>query len=343
MPKLEYQNGGSELIDLIIKCNLDENENENENVVADKYVNIWIEIENILCRNWFTEREFAEYMENDNCEKLTLDACNFPCKLYYSQSKKQKFCYNQDRIKIYGAPLELDSRYCKIHYKFLSTLAYREDIDKQKSEKGISVVIYCHIMSTILNGKNVFIIGFNCGEFELNMNSLYDEDFENYLSSILMQITLLNNSNSYNKMLICGHSMGCMLALRFSLYLYKNHKDFFLKKCICIGSGQTRTIKKNYITDNFTNLPNIKIFISTKIFPELAAPGSDAPEYADFIYYVQHNLDFAHYYPVYSLDGQIIPDQDFMDKKYAPWGRVELHNWKESYYSKLIEQYQCTK
>jgi hypothetical protein len=59
----------------------------------------------------------------------------------------------------------------------------------------------------------------------------------------------------FEKIVIAGHSMGCMIALHFASILYKNQPDFFKEKCIVLCTGPYKGYHSQII------LPNTKIFV----------------------------------------------------------------------------------
>jgi hypothetical protein len=59
----------------------------------------------------------------------------------------------------------------------------------------------------------------------------------------------------FEKIVIAGHSMGCMIALHFASILYKNQPYFFKEKCIVLGTGPYKGYHSQII------LPNTKIFV----------------------------------------------------------------------------------
>tara|TARA_Y100000389_G_C17387366_1_gene477834 strand:+ start:522 stop:695 length:174 start_codon:yes stop_codon:yes gene_type:complete len=49
----------------------------------------------------------------------------------------------------------------------------------------------------------------------------------------------------FNKLILCGYSMGCVLASRFGYFIFKNHEKTFFDKCLIIGAAPFKWMPKN--------------------------------------------------------------------------------------------------
>ena len=103
----------------------------------------------------------------------------------------------------------------------------------------------------------------NCGK-SFDVSRLYKEAYETKLGAILTYLKTLTSEGTLKKIILCGHSMGCVTASIFGYYIFRNDKNYFNNKCIIIGSGpfrwlDTDTDKELY--KEFTTSRNVFIFI----------------------------------------------------------------------------------
>lgn len=84
-----------------------------------------------------------------------------------------------------------------------------------------------------------------------------NDEEENIYEIIFNEIMKIFYEKEIDKIILTGHSMGCCLALRFSIYLQENKLDFYNKFIYVIGSGAYNCIEKSKDLINEEN----KIFI----------------------------------------------------------------------------------
>ena len=183
---------------------------------------------------------------------------------------------------------------------------------------------------------------------------------------------ILEFEKEYDKLIICGHSAGCVLALRLGYYLSTINKPLFFEKCLVIGSAPFCWLPKEK-TKAFNNLPNIIVFlngtktiyngeIDYRVDPILSniIYLNDYPDYPNIKTYKQ-------YYPIHIIydtdiytdtdtdidtdtdtdidrdtDTDIDRDKDIINivtiskkKEVSPFRYME-HDW-DSYYNKILK------
>lgn len=232
-----------------------------------KYIKKWVSIENIVCRhgnnppldignkvgfrsfiddsNWKGKRD-EENNVIDSCEKIDLDNCEKEdrCKIY--KSSKGEKCINASRIKFF----EGNELAQKITGKFGDEFKLYYTIPFNLED--ILISLYCHIL---VNNNDIYVL-FNCGKV-FDSNALYKQEFIEYLNKLFSKIM----NYKFNKLILCGHSMGCVLALRFGYFIFKNFKNTFFNKCLIIGAAPFKWMPKD--EKEFNNLPNVFIFINS--------------------------------------------------------------------------------
>ena len=138
----------------------------------------------------------------------------------------------------------------------------------------------------------------------------------------------LVEQQTYNKFILCGHSMGCVSALRVGYELFTRNRTLFDTKCIVTGSGPFPIfplLDNTY--NNFKNLSNVRIFST--------ANGSNL----DYMLFQNATEQFSHYFPIHVLPTtekgslKVIRDLNKYNESY-PMSEI-LHDWSRSYFVAL--------
>jgi hypothetical protein len=108
----------------------------------------------------------------------------------------------------------------------------------------------------------VVIVGFPTG-LALAWDFLYSEPMEAFFRAIVNYIQTFKYD-----VLLCGHSMGCALALHTALRAYKKAPKWFSEKVTLVGSGCAPTLRPED-AETFVNLRNVRLFYSGKFYPLL--------------------------------------------------------------------------
>lgn len=220
--------------------------------VSKTDIETWLEIENILCRD-YANRKFLLPNNNNKCLKLNNCSTNNNCDLYYSKSKEKYSCVNKKRIsKFEGSknkPLILKGKNNET-YILLDTILYEND---QNEYYHKYYKIYCHIFEKNINDINYLLLGFNCG-VKVNLKIYENPEFIVYLNDLYNII--LNEYLNYDKFIICGHSMGANTAIQLVLYLIQNNSILFNDKCKCIVSGMSDILneRQQILLNNNSNI-----------------------------------------------------------------------------------------
>ena len=251
-------NQANELFANGLQANELQDKNLNRQINISKTdIETWIEIENILCRD-YANRDFLLQNNNNKCSKLNNCSTNNNCTKYYSKSKDKNSCVNKKRIsKFEGSrnkPLILKGKN-KETYTLLDTILYEND---QNEYYNKFYKIYCHVFEKNINSTKYLILGFNCG-IKVDLNIYQHPDFINYL--IYLYNIILTEYLNYDKFIICGHSMGANTALQLVLYLIQNNIEIFNEKCKCIISGMSNILNIEY-QQILNNNHNILLFMN---------------------------------------------------------------------------------
>ena len=278
------------------------------------YIKKWVSIENIVCRHgnnspldlkndhghrsFIDDSNWQRDKDNniiDDCEKIVkYEDClkKDGCKNY--KSSRGNRCINKLRIKYFeGSELAQ-----KITGKFGDVFKIYYTIPFNNTEIGIT--IYCHIL---VNNNDVYIL-FNCGKV-FNAEELYKSKLIDYLDKLYKNIL----SYDFDKIVLCGHSMGCVLASRLGHLIYEKDINYFNDKCLIIGSAPFKWLLKSNRT--FKNLSNVFIFIysDTKRFDGILGENKNMEslkstyeiDEGDNIVF-NNNISFSIYLPTYNLN-----------------------------------------
>jgi len=175
--------------------------------------------------------------EPDSCEQQ--EDCTEPCQEY--SSSKGFMCVHPSRIRTFHDKKELGfvflSKITNRPFVVLDSTLYRSDL------------FYKIILS---KDTNVVYVMFNMGRV-IPKDELYSFKDMNVLYSKLIQ-----NTSPNNKIVLCGHSMGAVQALRMALYLFEYHHEFFVNIQVIV-TGPYKWLHPN---SKFTHLPNVHVYFT---------------------------------------------------------------------------------
>lgn len=331
-----------------------------------EYIKKWVSIENIVCRhgdnspldignkvgfrsfiddsNWKGNRDKKNNVI-DSCENIDLDNCEKEdrCKIY--KSSKGEKCINASRIKFFEGNELAQKITGKFGDEFKLYYTY-PFILKDKNEEQIEVLIYCSIL---VNDNDIYVL-FSCGKV-FNSEILYQD--ENLIKFKNLYTEIIKKLEGFDKLILCGHSMGCVAASFLGYVIFSDYPKTFLNKCLVIGSGSFRWLHKT--DEKFNNLPNVIIFIYTRY--KMDGDNDDGYVYDPAIVKELDNSnyeeeDFDLYYPIFLFNEKhgILkkikePDEIFKfngdeleeirDYFACPDDLFDCHNWNKYYNSFL--------
>ncbi len=324
---------------------------------------------------WWDNKEY--YLEHDipvctevNNPALFSNTNDLDCQEYYSHSSEKWKCVSSHNIKHF----EGNEKASHINGRFGETFILLEtfplDIG-QRYEKGLTEtryehIIYAQVYSYDRKDNNIecdshqpltndLYVVFNCGII-LDPEFIWDPIINPYLDSLYKYC--LNYDGLINKVIISGHSMGAVLALRLGYYLNLINNHYFSETCLVIASGPYCWLKKTEMV-TFTNFNNIVVMYNGEY--------ANYKLWIDWIYYnriginereLRFNMDsFDTYYPSLIIyDIQIHPNrrksnslEDMTteevylalftkDTDPDPDGRYGYHDW-DKYFSKIKRYY----
>jgi hypothetical protein len=144
-----------------------------------------------------------------------------------------------------------------------------------------------------------------------------------------------------NRIVICGHSLGCVNALYTAKIIKNNDRHFFIKKCFIIGSAPFKTNDLKLLYD----MPNVKIFAYCEIIDNVAKidcfleKGYDGIKYKSIQYFTTINnngYELIHDITMYNIE--LFNDTDRMSINNNYTECQVSHRW-ENYYNGLSQIY----
>jgi hypothetical protein len=297
----------------------------------DSYIKEWLALENIVTKP-FNKRYLEPLLPDtkDKCLEEIDKVCelrnNNNCKIYITTTNDQ-LCVTKTRIKSFQAtetaPLIVGKN--RKSYRLMSTVKFDENID--------SAEIYYYIFLS-LSTNNIYIL-FPTGVVFTN------DEFKNIkLKSFLQQLIneiLKEDLSSDQKIIICGHSMGCVLSLYTGIIIQQTDENFFNSKIIIIGSAPFKYSNDSLFT--FSYLHNVKIFAFCIIKENEAfidcfvVQGPNNFNYNPLTYFTKDYKDNNSY---------LIDDINTYTLFALQEGCDFIHSW-ENYYSVLTKIYPFTK
>lgn len=326
------------------------NEKKKASVDLLPYIKSWISIENIACR---LTTMYLSRMENnmeDECSRHNYFNCTrngfwtddeqyINCDVYFSESQNRKTCVDPRRIQHFAKGKSIVGKFnepfhisdvIEVNPPFIEFNPITGELERVK-------------VFLIENKQDLYMM-FNCGR-NYDPSNLWETDgFMNQKieggKSFMDTLCDLVEQQPYHKFILCGHSMGCVSALRVGYELFSRNRTLFNTKCIVTGSGPfpifplslDNTHYRSSI-NNFKNLSNVRIFST--------AEGSQL----DYMLFKNASEQrFSHYYPIHVLPTHFLPTTekgslkviDDLDeyKESYPMSRL-LHDWSNSYFAAL--------
>ena len=241
-----------------------------------EYIQNWVNIENISF--WEIGKKFLRANPITDCETKPLEECKDSdiCDIYISQTTEQEKCVTKERIQTFNESIIFeDSSKDKKQYRFLYFIysermprtkqQYEDDIRKkypenpelmiQKLKTTINYDCYCYVVQSVLD-DSIYIL-FSSGKV-IKKEELYNESgrIQGFINMLTQFI-----ENLSDKVYLCGHSMGCVLAQIVGLKLIKKNPDFFQENCTIIGSAPFKWIEEEDIFLYKDYLDKFHIFV----------------------------------------------------------------------------------
>jgi len=219
-------------------------DNINENSL---YINEWLSIENIATKK-YQQKFLKDYRGlQDDCEKYKNDCeyhegCEKYKRLLSKTKKTQTLCVAKERIKSFKKGVSLYGKNKRIYRILETNLLGLIDGDE---------VYYLIMLSVSTN--NIYILFPTGAVFKNNLRDM--PNLVNFLQSLNDYI--MTNLLSFNKIIFCGHSMGCVLSIFAATLMNDRDNSLFQEKFMLIGSAPYKCISDN----SFSNLLNVYIFV----------------------------------------------------------------------------------
>ena len=121
-----------------------------------------------------------------------------------------------------------------------------------------NVDIYCCMARS--TQTNVIYILFSSG-IVLTKSDLEQRELNDRLHILIAKI-IQNKDQVY---VLAGHSMGCVLALYTGHLMFSAHNHVFRSHIVVLGTAGARWILDDANYASYTNLPNIKLFLSGEL------------------------------------------------------------------------------
>lgn len=238
-------------------------------LVTVEMLEAWIYVQNVLCKDYeiensvlhtfkFGQRYYTLPMNGyDECEKYSdnqkkcqdLSHC-----VYYKKtsdiSEPDGKCVNKTRLKLFGeVGTVIDALHNpELHYTFLST----ELLDFFDS---YYYIMRCH---NTADKTQYLLVGFSTGNVITNFDILNEIESSKYES--LYTYIQSDTKVADHKIILCGHSLGCVMALRFGQFVRKRDVRFFDERCIVVGSSPFKCLTQSERM-TYSQLPNVHIFM----------------------------------------------------------------------------------
>jgi len=199
----------------------------------------WLAIENIILHPY--QKQFLLPVDLDPCQSINEDCESNSTCIKYENSNGETKCVTKDRIQKFEVGTTIVGKN-KQKYKIVSS-------NRLKWLNTFDIAWYYRLLSESTN--HTYIL-FNSGRVIEHKQLSYI--YNGLLKSLIQEIL---QETSEQKIILCGHSMGCVLSLYTGMMIQNENKIFFDSKIVIVGSAPFRFLEKN---TTFKNLPNVKVF-----------------------------------------------------------------------------------
>ena len=298
----------------------------------DTHIREWLALQNIVTKKF--NQSFLEPLLPDTIDKCTNEETDKPCKdrnnkncqIYTSSSTDKDSCVTKRRIKRFEttevSPIIVGKN--GKSYTLMRTVKFHKRIDNME-------IYYYIFLSRSTN--NIYIL-FPTG-IVFTKDEFQNTELKYFLQNLINEI-LQEDLRSGEKIIICGHSMGCVLSLYTGMMIQETHKDFFDSNIIIIGSAPFKYSNDSLFT--FSDLPNVKIYVFCQIDGNSASidcyvfGGPNKFNYNPLTYFTSDD----------NYNGELIDDINkySISYKYSKMCGY-MHEWK-NYYSALQSIYPFT-
>lgn len=280
--------------------------------IPDTMMSEWIGIENIATLPFDHKRILPDPEYRDTCTARTTDCLDDKrCKIH-TRSDDSEICVDKKRIS------DFRTKNTTISGKSGTQFNVIESGKPTRSWEGYLTGIQDEDVDywyQILETETTKYVLFPTGE---SSDILKKPNIQKFLRQLCDK--LIKSNNSY---CLCGHSMGCVLALNLGLLIYEKNPAYFLEKITIIGSGPFRWLSEER-RGTFHDLPNVFIFV-------LIDDG-----YVDWFFQNEPTGETTngHYSPYYLLDSQgsftKMSDVD-IKSEYDKRFQNDIHLWGHYY------------
>lgn len=191
------------------------------------------------------EQEFGKYrqMLRESCTSNTSesdttgvvggegDTASAPgdtqCEIYISGDGKHS-CVNKNRIHFFrGNESALTINTQGDNFKLYDTIPIISDMEQSKR---MTNNLYCQVLFNA-DKRQLYIlsaIGFTKEDiWKIEYEKQFERIYQEYIES---------NETDYDKLILCGHSMGAVLSLRLGYYIWIHNQELFNNKCLVLGT-----------------------------------------------------------------------------------------------------------
>ena len=227
----------------------------------DEYIKEWMSIQNIVS----TPNKFGRAYLTP-LPAGTIDACNESkpclnhCIFYQSQSdlRKPKTCVTRTRIKRFQAYTVARKLFGKNNqeYKIVDAKLLRNPWELYDSsaddDDGDEIFYYVYISERTSH----IYVNFSTWKVLKKCVNTYPQinEYLNHLIDNIMSQTLAVGK----KVVLCGHSFGCVLALYTGKLIFEKYRTFFDNHIVIVGSAPFKFLET---FGDFKHLNNVKVFV----------------------------------------------------------------------------------
>lgn len=227
--------------------------------ITDDDIRGWLALFSIsaTAKNKKNILRFLKTGEHDDCAETPPEKCgevdDDVC-APYTNSKNEKTCVTRKRIEPFEAGVEVIGKDEK-HY----TLLQKNFVKIGDTVGGVYVSyrIFYNIFQSIENPDKMYVIFPTGDTFKSNVLK-YNKKLNRFLNELVELLIGYIAKNKKQQIILCGHSMGCVVAIFAGMRLRDRSHALFKKHIKVVGSGAFKCLDGG---SKFSGLENVKIFM----------------------------------------------------------------------------------
>lgn len=229
------------------------------------YISEWLDIQNIMFYKYYKTRlissvrdehgKIIDVIDDDECFKIKqMGTCESNEMCYWHNGSQNGVCVNKTNKSDYlpSKPSDPPNIFTNLTSNNSYEIIYAREIGGGEIEEiqssgssgfriGYDTLFYKIFKSQ--QTQNIYVL-FSAG-YIINVNKP--------TINLILNLLITKLRGYTEKIVIAGHSMGCMMALHLASLFFEKHPRHFQDKCVVLGSGPYNGVSFNSCSSKYKN------------------------------------------------------------------------------------------